>query len=157
MAHNMDMKKGLYPDEPGYSDWNIGDFKKELSIEGALTKQYQYIEPSKFHQKLMKTGDLPLTGRSNDDVSYTDILIRNDYEMTNHQRYFQPKAWNVPKLMFNYHALYQLYYMELDTNKKLFKLMQWHKKVLLKHIKFLYFKYKVAEEDRAKNGEIDEV
>ena len=30
MAHNMDMKKGLYPDEPGYSDWNIGDFKKEL-------------------------------------------------------------------------------------------------------------------------------
>ncbi len=35
--------------------------------------------------------------------------------------------------------------------------MKWHKKVLLKHIKFLYFKYKVAEEDRAKNGEIDEV
>ena len=37
MAHNMDMKKGLYPDEPGYGDWNIGDFKKELSIEGTLT------------------------------------------------------------------------------------------------------------------------
>ena len=153
MAHNMDMKKGLYPDEPGYSDWNTGDLKKELGIEGTLTKQYQYIQPSKFHQKLMKTGHLPLT----DDVSYTDILVRNDYEMSNNQRYFQPKIWNTAKLMFNYHALYQLYYMELETNKKLFKLMKWHKTVLLKHIKFLYFKYKVAVGDRAKNGEIDEV
>ena len=149
----MDMKKGLYPDEPGYSDWNIGDLKKELGIEGTLTKQYQYIQPSKFHQKLMKTGHLPLT----DDVSYTDILVRNDYEMSNNQRYFQPKIWNTAKLMFNYHALYQLYYMELETNKKLFKLMKWHKTVLLKHIKFLYFKYKVADGDRAKNGEINEV
>ena len=149
----MDMKKGLYPDEPGYSDWNIGDLKKELGIEGTLTKQYQYIQPSKFHQKLMKTGHLPLT----DDVSYTDILVRNDYEMSNNQRYFQPKIWNTAKLMFNYHALYQLYYMELETNKKLFTLMKWHKTVLLKHIKFLYFKYKVAVGDRAKNGEIDEV
>ena len=120
MAHNMDMKKGLYPDEPGYSDWNIGDFKKELGIEGTLTKEFTYIQPSKFHQKLMKTGDLPLTGRSNDDVSYTDILVRNDYEMTKNKRYFQPKAWNVPKLMFNYHALYQLLFMELQTNKKLY-------------------------------------
>ena len=157
MAHNMDMKKGLYPDEPGYSDWNIGDFKKELSIEGTLTKQYQYIQPSKFHQKLMKTGDLPLTGRGNDDVSYVDIKIRNDYEMSNNKRYFQPKAWNVPKLMFNYDALYQLYYMELDTNKKLFKLMKWHKTALLKHIKFLYFKYKVAEEDQSSKRDLDEV
>ena len=97
MAHNMDMKKGLYPDEPGYSDWNIGDFKKELGIEGTLTKEFTYIQPSKFHQKLMKTGDLPLTGRSNDDVSYTDILVRNDYEMSNNKRYFQPKAWKCPK------------------------------------------------------------
>ena len=153
MAHNMDMKKGLYPDEPGYSDWNIGDLKKELSIEGTLTKEYQYIQPSKFHQKLMKTGDLPLTA----DVSYTDILVRNDYEMTKNKRYFQPKAWNVPKLMFNYHALYQLLFMELQTNKKLFDLMKWHKTVLLKHIKFLYFKYKVANEDQASKREIDEI
>ena len=153
MAHNMDMKKGLYPDEPGYSDWNNKDFKRELSIEGTLTKQYQYIQPSKFHQKLMKTGDLPLGA----DISYTDILVRNDLEMSRNQRYFQPKIWNVPKLMFNYHALYQLYYMELDTNKKLFKLMKWHKKALLKHIKFLYFKYKVAEEDQSSKREIDEV
>lgn len=157
MAHNMDMKKGLYPDEPGYSDWNNKDFKRELSIEGTLTKQYQYIQPSKFHQKLMKTGDLPLTGRSNDDVSYTDILVRNDYEMSNNKRYFQPKAWNVQKLMFNYHALFQLFYMEKQTNQKLFKLMQWHKKALLRHIKFLYFKYKVAEEDQASKREIDEI
>ena len=149
----MDMKKGLYPDEPGYSDWNIGDLKKELGIEGTLTKQYQYIQPSKFHQKLMKTGHLPLT----DDVSYTDILVRNDYEMSNNQRYFQPKIWNTAKLMFNYHALYQLYYMELETNKKLFKLMKWHKNILLKHIKFLYFKYKVAKEDQSSKREIDEV
>ena len=157
MAHNMDMKKGLYPDEPGYSDWNNKDFKRELSIEGTLTKQYQYIQPSKFHQKLMKTGDLPLTGRSNDDVSYTDILVRNDYEMSNNKRYFQPKAWNVQKLMFNYHALFQLFYMEKQTNQRLFKLMQWHKKALLRHIKFLYFKYKVAEEDQASTREIDEI
>jgi hypothetical protein len=153
----MDMKKGLYPDEPGYSDWNNKDFKRELSIEGTLTKQYQYIQPSKFHQKLMKTGDLPLTGRSNDDVSYTDILVRNDYEMSNNKRYFQPKAWNVQKLMFNYHALFQLLYMEKQTNQRLFKLMQWHKKALLRHIKFLYFKYKVAEEDQSSKREIDEV
>ena len=153
MAHNMDMKKGLYPDEPGYSDWNNKDFKRELSIEGTLTKQYQYIQPSKFHQKLMKTGDLPLGA----DISYTDILVRNDLEMSRNQRYFQPKIWNVPKLMFNYHALYQLYYMELDTNKKLFKLMKWHKKALLKHIKFLYFKYKVAEEDQTLKREVDEI
>ena len=93
MAHNMDMKKGLYPDEPGYSDWNNKDFKRELSIEGTLTKQYQYIQPSKFHQKLMKTGDLPLGA----DISYTDILVRNDLEMSKNKRYFQPKAWNVPK------------------------------------------------------------
>ena len=157
MAHNMDMKKGLYPDEPGYSDWNIGDFKKELGIEGTLTKEFAYIQPSKFHQKLMKTGDLPLTGRSNDDVSYTDILVRNDYEMSNNKRYFQPKAWNVQKLMFNYHALFQLLYMEKQTNQRLFKLMQWHKKALLRHIKFLYFKYKVAEEDQASKREIDEI
>jgi len=157
MAHDMDMKKGLYPDEPGYSDWNIGDFKKELSIEGTLTKEFTYIQPTKFHQKLMKTGDLPLTGRSNDDVSYVDIKIRNDYEMSNNKRYFQPKAWNVPKLMFNYDALFQLFYMEKQTNQKLFKLMQWHKKVLLKHIKFLYFKYKVAKEDQSSKREVDEI
>ena len=153
MAHNMDMKKGLYPDEPGYSDWNNKDFKRELSIEGTLTKQYQYIQPSKFHQKLMKTGDLPLGA----DISYTDILVRNDLEMSKNKRYFQPKAWNVPKLMFNYHALYQLLFMELQTSKKLFDLMKWHKTVLLKHIKFLYFKYKVAEEDQSSKREIDEV
>ena len=153
MAHNMDMKKGLYPDEPGYSDWNNKDFKRELSIEGTLTKQYQYIQPSKFHQKLMKTGDLPLGA----DISYTDILVRNDLEMSKNKRYFQPKAWNVPKLMFNYHALYQLLFMELQTNTKLFDLMKWHKTVLLKHIKFLYFKYKVAEEDQSSKREIDEV
>ena len=153
MAHNMDMKKGLYPDEPGYSDWNNKDFKRELSIEGTLTKQYQYIKPSEFHQKLMKTGDLPL----GTDISYTDILVRNDLEMSKNKRYFQPKAWNVPKLMFNYHALYQLLFMELQTNKKLFDLMKWHKTVLLKHIKFLYFKYKVAEEDQSSKREIDEV
>jgi hypothetical protein len=153
MAHNMDMKKGLYPDEPGYSDWNIGDFKKELGIEGTLTKEFNYIQPSKFHQKLMKTGDLPLGA----DISYTDILVRNDLEMSKNKRYFQPKAWNVPKLMFNYHALYQLLFMELQTNKKLFDLMKWHKTVLLKHIKFLYFKYKVAEEDQSSKREIDEV
>jgi len=153
MAHNMDMKKGLYPDEPGYSEWNNKDFKRELSIEGTLTKQYQYIQPNKFHQKLMKTGDLPLGA----DISYTDILVRNDLEMTKNKRYFQPKAWNVPKLMFNYHALYQLLFMELQTNKKLFDLMKWHKRLLLKHIKFLYFKYKVAEEDQSSKRDLDEV
>ena len=105
----------------------------------------------------MKTGDLPLTGRSNDDVSYTDILVRNDYEMSNNKRYFQPKAWNVQKLMFNYHALFQLLYIEKQTNQRLFKLMQWHKKALLRHIKFLYFKYKVAEDDQASKREIDEI
>jgi len=153
MAHNMDMKKGLYPDEPGYSDWNNKDFKRELSIEGTLTKQYQYIKPSVFHQKLMKTGDLPL----GTDISYTDILVRNDLEMSKNKRYFQPKAWNVPKLMFNYHALYQLLFMELQTSKQLFDLMKWHKTVLLKHIKFLYFKYKVAEEDQSSKRDLDEV
>jgi hypothetical protein len=47
--------------------------------------------------------------------------------------------------------------MEKQTNQKLFKLMQWHKKALLRHIKFLYFKYKVAEEDQSSKREIDEV
>ena len=35
--------------------------------------------------------------------------------------------------------------------------MKWHKTALLKHIKFLYFKYKVAEEDQSSKRDLDEV
>tara|TARA_R100001377_G_C3125620_1_gene87499 strand:- start:45 stop:506 length:462 start_codon:yes stop_codon:yes gene_type:complete len=153
MAKDMDTKKGLYPDEPGYRDWNSANFSKEMEIEGTVTKQFKYITPTKFHTKLMKTGHLPLT----EGVSYPDIKIRNDIEMTNHKRYFQPKAWNTEKLMYNYDALYHLWYMEQNFNTKYFELKKWETHHLKKHLKSIYFKYKVEDKDQLKGETLDEV
>ena len=36
--------------------------------------------------------------------TYTDIKISNDIEMTNNKRYFQPKEWNLNKLLYNYNC-----------------------------------------------------
>ena len=38
MAYEMDMKKGLYPDEPGYMEFKACNFPNEMAIEGTLTK-----------------------------------------------------------------------------------------------------------------------
>ena len=33
MAYEMDMKKGLYPDEPGYIEFKAANFPNEMAIE----------------------------------------------------------------------------------------------------------------------------
>ena len=87
MAYEMDMKKGLYPDEPGYIEFKAANFPNEMAIEGTLTKEFQYIHPQKFHKKFL---DKRLCGLNS--PTYTDIKVRNDIEMTNNKRYFQPKS-----------------------------------------------------------------
>ena len=44
--------------------------------------------------------------------TYTDIKIRNDIEMTNNKRYFQPKEWNLNKLLYNYNCLWHIGHKE---------------------------------------------
>jgi len=137
MAYNMDFKKGLYPDEKGYRDWNTADFRREMSIEGTVTKDFKYIAPSDFHKKLMKAGFLPLTH----PIQFTDIKIRNDIEMSKNKMYFQPKEWNVQKLLYNYDCTYHLWYLDK-------KFMEKYIYALKLHIFCLETNHKVPDEKR---------
>ena len=123
MAHNMDVTKGLYPDEEGYKGTFTG-FQRERAIEGKVTTKFSYIHPQKFHTKLMKSGDIRIM--RSDKPTYTDIKIRNDIEMTENKpaKYFQPKEWNIEKLLFNYDALYHLTAMDLRYYQKFVKMLK---------------------------------
>ena len=137
MAYNMDMRKGLYPDEEGYRGSLNGRFKGERAIEGTLTKKFKYIHPQDFHTKLMKSGALRIMRA--DHPTYTDIKVRNDIEMTENKRYFQPKQWNIEKLMFNYDAIWHLTSIDLKYYETLIKLL----KIGLRRV---YSDYKVPED-----------
>ena len=147
MAYNMDMKKGLYPDEPDYKEWKVSNFPNEMAIEGTLTKEFKYIHPQDFHSKFLKNGLCTL-----DVPTYTDIKIRNDIEMTNNKRYFQPKEWNLNKLLYNYNCLWHL-------NSNDLKFMNKFTKFLKMHIQDLYREYNVNIKRRAfkPSGELYEV
>tara|TARA_Y100000294_G_scaffold59694_1_gene56504 strand:- start:1407 stop:1853 length:447 start_codon:yes stop_codon:yes gene_type:complete len=147
MAHNMDMNKGLYPDEPGYNEWPISKFPTEMAIEGTLTKKFQYIHPQDFHSKFLKNGLCTIS-----PPTYTDIKIRNDIEMTNNKKYFQPKEWNLNKLLYNYNCIWHLTSNDLNFMKK-------YTKFLKMHIQDLYRDYKVNIKQRAfkPSGELYEV
>tara|TARA_R100001244_G_scaffold128402_1_gene99326 strand:- start:54 stop:506 length:453 start_codon:yes stop_codon:yes gene_type:complete len=137
MAYNMDMSKGLYPGEPGYNEWPISKFPTEMAIEGTLNKKFKYIHPQDFHSKFLKNGLCTL-----DNPTYTDIKVRNDIEMTNNKRYFQPKVWNLNKLLYNYNSLWHL-------NSNDLKFMNTLTKFLKKHIQDLYEEYNVNIKQRA--------
>ena len=147
MAYNMDMNKGLYPDEPDYKEWKVSNFPNEMAIEGTLTKEFKYIHPQDFHSKFLKNGLCTL-----DVPTYTDIKIRNDIEMTNNKRYFQPKEWNLNKLLYNYNCLWHL-------NSNDLKFMNKFTKFLKMHIQDLYREYNVNIKRRAfkPSGELYEV
>mgnify|MGYP003136584360 FL=1 len=141
MAHNMDVTKGLYPDEEGYKGTFTG-FQRERAIEGKVTTKFSYIHPQKFHTKLMKSGDIQIM--RSDKPTYTDIKIRNDIEMTENKpaKYFQPKEWNIEKLLFNYDALYHLTGMDIRWYQKYCKML----KMTLRNT---YLKYGVPKDEWA--------
>ena len=147
MAYNMDMNKGLYPDETGYKDWKVSKFPNEMAIEGTLTKEFKYIHPQDFHSKFLKNGLCTLN-----TPTYTDIKIRNDIEMTNNKRYFQPKEWNCNKLLFNYNCLWHIGHNEQKYFEKLIAYLK-------AHIQHLYRDYNVNINKRAfkPSGELYEV
>ena len=147
MAYNMDMNKGLYPDETGYKDWKVSNFPNEMSIEGTLTKEFKFIHPQDFHSKFLKKGLCTV-----DTPTYTDIKIRNDIEMTNNKRYFQPKEWNLNKLLYNYNCLWHLTSNDLKFMKK-------YTQFLKMHIQDLYREYKVNIKQRhfKPSGELNEI
>jgi len=74
--------------------------------------------------------------------TYTDLKIRNDIEMSKNQKYFQPKKWNVEKLLYNYDCLFHLWTNARETDNKLIKLLR-------DHIKNLYRLYNVDPRHRA--------
>jgi len=43
VAYEMDVRKGLYPDEEGYRGSLTGKFMKERAIEGKVTNKFNYI------------------------------------------------------------------------------------------------------------------
>ena len=132
----MDMNKGLYPGEPGYKDWRPSQFPREMALEGTLTEKFKYIDPQVFLEKFLKNG------LSNTPPYYfTDIRIRNDIEMTNNKRYFQPKEWNLNKLLFNYDCLWHLSANDI-------KYMNTLTKFLKMHIQDLYREYNVNIKQR---------
>mgnify|MGYP003139978335 FL=1 len=139
MAYNMDVRKGLYPDEEGYLGTLTGKFMKERAIEGKVTNKFNYIHPQKFHTKLMKTGALRIM--RSDHPTYTDIKIRNDIEMTENKppKYFQPKEWNTEKLMFNYDALWHLSARDFKIYEQLVELLKLE-------LKRLYNEYNVPKD-----------
>ncbi len=131
----MDVRKGLYPDEEGYRETR-GKFLRERAIEGKATTKFNYIHPQTFHDKLMKSRALIIMRDSH--PTYTDIKIRNDIEMTENKKYFQPKEWNTEKLMFNYDALWHL----TDIDKRYYETLI---KLLKMGLRRVYFDYKVPE------------
>ena len=147
MAYNMDMNKGLYPDETGYKEWKPSRFPNEMGIEGTLTKEFKFIHPQDFHSKFLKNGLCTI-----ETPTYTDIKIRNDIEMTNNKRYFQPKEWNLNKLLYNYDCLWHLTSNDLKFMKK-------YANFLKMHIQDLYREYNVNIKRRAfkPSGELNEI
>ena len=143
----MDMNKGLYPDETGYKDWKVSKFPNEMAIEGTLTKEFKYIHPQDFHSKFLKNGLCTLN-----TPTYTDIKIRNDIEMTNNKRYFQPKEWNLNKLLYNYNCLWHIGHKEQKYFEKFIAYLK-------AHIQHLYEDNNVNIKKRAfkPNGELYEV
>jgi len=138
MAYNMDFKKGIYPGEPGYREWT--GFEKETKIPGRTTKTFEVIHPNKFHKKLLDNGTLNIS-RSGDNYTYTDCKIRNDIEMSKNDKYFQPKKWNIEKLMYNYDCVFHIWNNAHTTDNQLIKLLK-------RHITDLYRWYEVKNKHR---------
>ena len=90
----------------------------------------------------MKSGDIRIM--RSDKPTYTDIKIRNDIEMTENKpaKYFQPKEWNIEKLLFNYDALYHLTGMDIRWYQKYCKML----KMTLRNT---YLKYGVPKDEWA--------
>ena len=147
MAYNMSMNMGLYPDETGYKEWKVSNFPNEMGIEGTLTKEFKFIHPQDFHSKFLKNGLCTI-----ETPTYTDIKIRNDIEMTNNKRYFQPKKWNLNKLLYNYNCQWHLGHNEQKY---------WEKYIayLKAHIQQLYEDNNVNINKRAfkPNGKLYEI
>ena len=146
MAYNMDMNKGLYPGEPGYKDWRPSQFPNEMAIEGTFTEKFKFIHPQEFHSKFCNNG------LSTTPPYFTDIKIRNDIEMTNNKRYFQPKKWNCNKLLFNYNCLWHIGHNEQKYFEKLIAYLK-------AHIQQLYVRHKVNIKQRIvkPNGDWNEI
>ena len=136
MAYNMSMNMGLYPDETGYKEWKVSNFPNEMGIEGTLTKEFKYIHPQDFHSKFLKNALCTI-----ETPTYTDIKIRNDIEMTNNKRYFQPKEWNLNKLLYNYNCLWHIGHKEQKYFEKFIVLLNLH-------IQGLYKEHKVNIKQR---------
>ena len=71
--------------------------------------------------------------------TYTDIKVRNDIEMTENKKYFQPKEWNTEKLMFNYDALWHLSARDFKIYEQLVELLKLE-------LKRLYNEYNVPKD-----------
>ena len=136
MAYNMDMSKDLYPGEPGYIDFPLNKFPNEMACEGTFTEKFKYIHSTVFHSKFLKNHLCTL-----DTPTYTDIRNRNHIEMTKNKRYFQPKEWNLNKLLFNYDCLWHLSANDI-------KYMNTLTKFLKMHIQDLYREYNVNIKQR---------
>ena len=138
MAHNMDFNKGLYPGEPGYNEWT--GFENEMKIPGRATKNFDFITPNKFHKKLLDNGTLVIS-RKEGNYTYTDCKIRNEIEMTKFKKWFQPKKWNIEKLMYNYDCIFHIWNNSQKTDNQLLKLYK-------RHITDLYRWYEVKSKHR---------
>ena len=139
MAHNYDINKGLYPDEPGYKEWN--GFEEQFKIPGTTNKYYKPIHPLDFHEKLLKKNLLNIKSGE----SYTDYKIRCNAELSKNLKYFQPKGWSVEKLLFNYDLLFHIKNKWNKVNDDLIE-------ALKEHIQFIYKEYRVNIKDRIPNA-----
>jgi len=105
------INKGL--DQDGYPQMNARGneaVQQELydgvkDIPGVLKKTLEFPTPSDFHVKFMKNG-LTHTGRKN-SYTYPDIKIRDDLEMLKGKKHFNPKDWNMEKILFYYDRLFR--------------------------------------------------
>ena len=129
----MSFNKGLYPDEPGYAEYN--GFERETKIPGVTSKVFNIIHPQKFHKKLLENRSLNIS-RNNGSYTYTDLKVRNDIEMTKNKKYFQPKTWNIEKLLYNYDCIFHLWNNSSESESRYIKLLK-------THIKNLYEWYNV--------------
>ena len=139
MAHNYDITKGKYPDEPGYKEWS--GFEEQFKIPGTTSKNYTPIHPLKFHEKLLKKRLLKLIRGE----AYTDFKIRCNAELERNQKYFQPKEWGVETLLYNYDLMFHFGNRFAKINDELADLLK-------DHIEFLYKKYRVHIKDRIPHG-----
>ena len=142
MAHNYDINKGLYPDEPGYKEWS--GFEEQFKIPGTTNKYYKPIHPLDFHEKLLKKNLLNIKSGE----SYTDYKIRCNGELERNNRYFQPKDWTFDKLLYNYDLLYHIKIKGTELDEEYIK-------ALKDHIQFIYKTYKVNIQHRVKPGDLD--